>query len=152
MFGQDESRRIIIPMSLPLGNDQPHTDYNGLIIGELNSNKLWTIDQGLARRWLSGDIFYRVYSDHFRSPDGHYARDLRTQKYPDLLWIKKGADWAPDVTLVRGYPLPHVYLYENGKKRIIITPGAMETWQFDGHKVMDGQQALIDNSPDGPPI
>jgi hypothetical protein len=119
----------------------PRPDLNGLRVKLPNRPEIYLIDRGY-RRWIPNPA---TYNNLFRDWNG-IVTDISITDIPLSTQITSGA------VLARGDGTAPVYLIDNGVKRWVTSPAAMDKYYFAWNRVYVVPPVLVNFIPNGASI
>jgi hypothetical protein len=119
----------------------PRTELNGVRVKAPNNPMVYLVDQGY-KRWIPNPSTYN-----------NLFRDWTTIVVDiDVDAIPTGAQISDGAILARAVNTAPVYLIDQGVKRWIVSPAAMDKYDFDWGKIKVVDSVVIDALPRGPDI
>jgi hypothetical protein len=119
----------------------PRTDLNGLRVKLPNRPEIYLVDRGY-RRWIPNPF---TYNNLFRDWNGIVV-DI------NITDISLGASFTSGAVLVRPDGSAPVYLVDNGVKRWITSPAAMDKYHFNWGRVYVIPPVVVNSIPTADPI
>lgn len=123
------------------GSIGPRPDLNGLRVRPPQGPAVFLVDRG-DRRWIPNP---ETYNNLFRDWNGTIT-DLDADQIPQAAQLDDGA------ILIRGAGQAPVYLTDQGRKRWVTSPAAMDKYYFDWNKIVEVPPIVVNSIPDGDPI
>lgn len=116
----------------------PRPDLNGLRVKLPGRPEIYLIDQGY-RRWIPNPA---TFNNLFRNWNG-IVEEISITSIPTSQNISSGA------ILARAYGTAPVYLVDQGLKRWITSPAAMDRYNFSWERVYEVPSILLNSIPSG---
>ena len=119
----------------------PRPDLSGLRLKAPNNPAVYVVDPQGCLRWIPDPATY----NHLFRDWGSIIIDI------DLVNIAVGPALTSGAVLARGSSEAAVYLITNGTKHWIISPAAMDKYDFNWNTVVQVPNILVDTIPSGLP-
>ncbi len=116
----------------------PRPEFNGLRVKSTTSDYIFLVDKGYKRLIPNGETYNNLF------------KDWNGVKLFELSILPTARNISENAILARSLGYAEVYLIEQGMKRNVVSPAAMDKYYFDGRKVFNVPKILIDSINTGP--